>query len=124
MNKFIIDFTKYPNLLRVIEDHIQPWDILSSDIDWSHYQGTWKSANRRNPPAPFGHLTIETTAEDFLKKMFHLYTIITSYLEEYTEEWGITCVHEEELGLFEADYIKQFDASEKSLKWLDQDGEE
>jgi len=118
MSKFVIDFTKYPNLLRVIEDHIHPWDILHSGIDWSYYQGTWKSTERHKPPAPFGHLTIETTAQNFLKEMVHLYSVIDSNLEEYAEEWGITCVHKEELRLFEADYINQFDESKKSLIYL------
>jgi hypothetical protein len=33
MHTFIIDFTKYPALLAIIEDRIHPWDDLGSGLD-------------------------------------------------------------------------------------------
>jgi hypothetical protein len=115
MHTFIIDFTKYPALLAIIEDRIHPWDDLGSGLDWSRYQGIWKSASRLDPPAPFGRLVIGSTPESFLEDMDYLYDVLESVFEEFSEEWGITGAHYAELNRFSSDYLTMFDAVANSI---------
>jgi hypothetical protein len=115
MHTFIIDFTKYPALLAIIEDRIRPWDDLGSGLDWSRYQGTWKPYRDLDPAAPFGHLVIETTPEIFLEEMDYLYDVLESVFEEFSEEWGITVAHYDELNRFSSDYLTMFDAVANSI---------